>query len=55
MPDVTIELPEEYGLDRSLEVTPGEDIKGDIKGYHSGYLTNFDLYSADCKQKPNTK
>ena len=43
-----------YALGRSLEVTPGEDVKGDVEN-HSEYLTNFDLYAAACKQKPDTK
>lgn len=43
-----------YALGRSLEVTPGGNVKGDVEN-HSGYLTNFDLYSAACTQKPDTK
>lgn len=43
-----------YALGRSVEVTPGGDVKGGVEN-HSEYLTNFDLYCAACKQKPNTK
>jgi len=43
-----------YALGRTLEITPGGDIKGDVEN-HSEYLTNFDLYSAVCKQKPETE